>query len=222
MLVAGTAVGLLAQAFVGARAASASHRTLASGMLRAAWQRDGLQATSAEEPDASQPMRLGGAVLSFFAAILVALAPVAEAQAARTGGRIGSSAPSKKEQQARPAPRAAVPPRVVNKTTVIEKTTVVVPPPPPPVVVAPPPVMSPFGMAPAPVIVAAPPPTLGDVIVGAAVNSAINGAIASTVPRGPSVNDRIMENQIRQDERQLDRQAAQIEDLQRELRDLKK
>jgi len=112
------------------------------------------------------------------------------------------------------------PPRVINKTTVVQKT-VVVPPPPPPVIVAPSPVVSPFGMAAVPVIVA-PPPTIGDIIVGAAVNGAVNSAINSTIPRGPSTTDRIMENQIRQDERQLDRQAAQIDDLQRELRELKK
>jgi len=214
VLVAGAALSLLAPAFVGAGAAPAT------GAPRAAVRRGALRATSMEGPEAPEAARLGGAVASLLAAMLVALVPVAEAQAARTGGRIGSSAPSKREQ-ARPAPRAAVPPRIVNKTTIVNKT-VVVPPPPPPVVVAPPPVISPFGMAAAPVIVAAPPPTLGDIIVGAAVNSAIHGAIASTVPHGPSVNDRIMENQIRQDERQLDRQAAQIEDLQREMRDLKK
>jgi len=165
----------------------------------------------------AQPFRLGSAVVSLLAALMVALAPVTEAHAARTGGRIGSSAPSRNELRGRPTQRAAAPPTVINRTTVIEKTNVIVAPPPPPVVVAPPPMMSPYGMA-APVIVAAPPPTLGDIIVGAAIGSAINSAI----PHGPSVTDRIMENQIRQDERQLDRQAAQIDDLQRELRELKK
>jgi len=171
--------------------------------------------------DPNSCFRVGSAALSVLAALLVALAPAADAQAAKTGGRIGSSAPSRQEQRKPPpaARRAMEPPKVINKTTVVQKT-VVVPPPAPPVIVAPPPVISPFGAV-APVIVA-PPPTVGDIIVGAAVNGAINSAINSTIPRGPSTTDRIMENQMRQDERQLDRQAAQIEDLQRELRDLKK
>jgi len=170
---------------------------------------------------------VGRVALSMLAALLVALAPVAEVQAAKTGGRIGSSAPSRQEQRKPPpaARQAMEPPKVINKTTVVQKTVVVQPPPPPvvvapAVVVAPSPMISPFGAV-APVIVA-PPPTLGDIIVGAAVNGAINSAVNSTIPRGPSTTDRIMENQIRQDERQLDRQANQIEDLQRELRELKK
>jgi len=155
-------------------------------------------------------------VASLLAALLVALVPVEEAQAARSGGRIGGSAVG--ARKAPPPSRTA--PNVINKTTVVERTTTVVaPPPPPPVVVAPPPIMAPpigFGIGMAPVVVA-PPPTIGDVIVGAAVSSAIHSA----VPHGPSVNDRILENQQRQDERQMDRQAAQIEDLQRELSELK-
>merc|ERR1712008_96828 len=108
----------------------------------------------------------------------------------------------------------------MGKTTVVQRT-VVVPAPPPLVIVAPPPVFSPFGMGVAPVIFA-PPPTIGDIIVGAAVNGAVNSAINSTIPRGPSTTDRILDNQMRQDGRQLDRQSAQIDDLQRELRELKK
>jgi hypothetical protein len=172
-----------------------------------------------DEVEPSSAFRVGSAVVSVLAALLVALAPAAEAQAARTGGRIGSSAPSRQEQRKPPpaARQAMEPPRVINKTTVVQKT-VVVPPPPPPVIIAPTPMFSPFG---APVVVA-PPPTVGDIIVGAAVSGAINSTINSTIPRGPSTTDRIMENQIRQDERQLDRQSSQIDDLQRELRELKK
>mmetsp|Transcript_31305 Transcript_31305/g.68588 ORF Transcript_31305/g.68588 Transcript_31305/m.68588 type:complete len:236 (+) Transcript_31305:52-759(+) len=159
------------------------------------------------------------AMLAVFAALLVAMVPATEAQAAKSGGRIGGSAASRPATRPPPprpsAPRAAEPPRVENKTTVVEKTVIVAPPPPPPVVVAPP--VSPFGgMMGAPVVVA-PPPTLGDVVVGAAISSAINSAM----PKPPSTTDRIMENQIRQDERQMDRQQSQIEDMQRELRELK-
>lgn len=169
----------------------------------------------------SSPLRVGGAILSLLAALVVALAPVTEpAYAARTGGRIGGTAPSKKAP-----PRAA--PSVTNNTTVIKKETVVVAPPaPPPVVVAPAPVMGMgyggmgMGMGMAPVVVA-PPPTLGEVVAGAVIGGAINGAINSTIPRGPSTTDRMLENQQRQDERQLDKQSMQLEALQRELQDLK-
>merc|ERR1719229_1355170 len=146
--------------------------------------------------------RLGTAALSMFAALLVALMPVAEAQAARSGGRIGGTAPSARKA---PPPQSRSAPNVINKTTVVEKnTTVVVPPAAPPVVVAPPMGMGygGYGMGMAPVVVA-PAPTLGDVIVGPAVGSAISNAVA---PRGPSVSDRMLENQQRQDERQMDRQ----------------
>jgi len=147
---------------------------------------------------------------------VVALLPATEAYAAKSGGRIGGTAQAQK-----PPPKAAPRPAVVNKTTVINKT-VVVPPPAPSVVVAPP--VTPFGMgmmAPAPVVVA-PAPSLGDVIVGNVIGSAISNAIAPRVDRGPTGTDRMLENQMRQDERMMDRQANQIEDLQRELQDLKK
>merc|ERR550519_2861438 len=90
--------------------------------------------------------RIGSAAISVLAALLVALAPAADAQAARTGGRIGSSAPSRQEQRKPPpaARQAMEPPKVINKTTIVQKT-VVVPPPPPPVVIAPTPMSSPFG-----------------------------------------------------------------------------
>jgi len=167
-----------------------------------------------EEIESPSPLRLGGACLSILAALVVTFVPISEAQAAKSGGRIGGSAPSR-----RPAPP---PPRTVNKTTIINKTTVVAPP---PVVVAPPVVVGGygggygggFGM------VVAPPPTVGDVIVGAVVGSAINNAIGGgNRGYGPSGTDRMLENQQRQDERQMDKQANQIEDLQRELQNLKK
>jgi len=170
----------------------------------------------AEGADAFDPARLGAAALSILAALVVSFAPAAEAQAAKSGGRIGGSAQAARSKP----PPARTSTNVINKTTVVEKNTTVVVPPPAPVVVAPP-VVAPmgmgYGMGMAPVVVA-PPPTLGEIVVGAAVSSAIHSAV---VPHGPSVNDRILENQQRQDERQMDRQANQIEDLQRELAQLK-
>jgi hypothetical protein len=185
--------------------------------FESSWQ----QPVASEESEAGlpSPARLGAAAASFLAALLVAFAPIAEAQAAMKGGRIGGSAVAARKA---PPSSSRTAPNVINKTTVIERnTTVIAPAPPPPVIVAPPPVIaSPvgygFGMAP---VVVAPAPTLGDVIVGAAVGGAINSAMHHN--HGPSVNDRILENQQRQDERQMDRQANQLEDLQRELAELK-
>eukprot|EP00439_Symbiodinium_sp_Y106_P086304 s166_g32.t1 len=144
-------------------------------------------------------MRVGGAVLSMLAAFVMAMLPMQEAQAARSGGRIGGSAPSaRRAPPPRPAPRAPAaasssktPP---IKTTVINKTTVIAPPP----VVAAPSVGFGMGFAPAPVVVA-PPPTVGDVIVGSVVGGAINNAMYGGQNRGPTNTDRMLENQQRQE-----------------------
>eukprot|EP00929_Paragymnodinium_shiwhaense_P009725 TRINITY_DN113_c1_g1_i1.p1 TRINITY_DN113_c1_g1~~TRINITY_DN113_c1_g1_i1.p1 ORF type:complete len:225 (-),score=67.81 TRINITY_DN113_c1_g1_i1:153-827(-) len=168
--------------------------------------------------DTSSPLRLGGAFLSIVAALAVAFMPMGEAQAAKSGGRMGGGGAS------RPP---AVNKTIVNKT-VINKTTVVqapAPAPAPPVVVHAPPVV-----VAAPMMVAAPAPSLGDIVVGAAVQGAVSGMVSGAVHNamgpgpsgGVSATDKILENQQRQDERQLDRQASQIEDLQRELMALKK
>mmetsp|Transcript_8491 Transcript_8491/g.27061 ORF Transcript_8491/g.27061 Transcript_8491/m.27061 type:complete len:223 (+) Transcript_8491:64-732(+) len=206
-LLAGVAFGPVAIGFARFSAPTAPSRVPAAAAVAA--RRASAGGEEAASGEVLEPTRLASAAVSLLAALLVALAPVAEAQAARTGGRIGSSAPSQREQKQRPSVSRPAEPKVINRTTVINKT-VVAPPPPPPVIVAPAPVIA------APLFVAPPPPTLGDVLVGAAVSSAIN----STIPRGPSVNDRIMENQMRQDERQLDKQATQIDDLKREIQEL--
>lgn len=54
------------------------------------------------EEEMSAP-RMGGAVLSMVAALLLALAPVQEAQAAKSGGRIGGTASA---ARSKPPPRA--------------------------------------------------------------------------------------------------------------------
>jgi len=48
-----------------------------------------------DEIESNSAFRVGSAALSVLAALLVALAPAADAKAARTGSRIGSSAPSR-------------------------------------------------------------------------------------------------------------------------------
>lgn len=165
------------------------------------------------EESMTSPSRLGAAFLSMLAAFVVAIIPTEEAQAARSGGRIGGTAPSAR----RVAPPARAPPTVNRSTTTIINKTVVVPAPAPPVVVAPPV----YGGFMAPPIVVAPPPTLGDVVVGAVVGGAINNAIYGGSHRGPTSTDMMLENQQRQDERQLDSQKQEIERLKADLAALK-
>ncbi|CAK9045780.1 unnamed protein product [Durusdinium trenchii] len=167
-----------------------------------------------QDPEQS-PVRAGGAFLSMVAALVLVLLPVQEAQAARSGGRIGGTASA---ARSKPPPRAPVA-SSSSKTTVINKTTVITPP--PPVVAAPPIGMGMgVGFAPAPVVVA-PPPTLGDVVVGTVIGGAINNAITGGHHSGPTSTDRLLENQQRQDERQMDNQQREIELLKSEIQNLK-
>jgi len=151
------------------------------------------------------------AAVSMLAALLVAFAPVAEAQAAKTGGRIGGTAPSAKPKAPpqRAAPPSAVKERVVEKTTIIQQA-------------------APMGAAP---MMAAPAPSMGDMIMGAAVQGVVGGAVSGAVQSamaphsnsgGPTSTDRMLEMQMRQDERQMDKQSNDIEDLKRQLAELKK
>jgi len=121
-----------------------------------------------------------------------------------------------------PAPAKAPEPQTIvnNKTIIREKTIVVQAPEPPPVVIAPP---SPFGgtvvAAPAPVYVeAAPPPSFTDVAVQVGAAMAVK-AVADAVMPSP---EKVMQDQIRKDERELDKQSEQIRQLQSQLAELKK
>lgn len=174
-------------------------------------------APDADAHESQSPLRVSGAMLSIVAALALVLMPV-EAQAAKSGGRIGGTADA---ARSKPPPRAA--PKApaassTNKTTVINQTTVVAPP---PVVAAPPMGMGMgMGMGVAPVVVA-PAPTLGDVVVGTVIGGAINNAISGGHHSGPSSTDRLLENQQRQDERQIDNQKAEIEQLKAEIQNMK-
>mmetsp|Transcript_82186 Transcript_82186/g.100845 ORF Transcript_82186/g.100845 Transcript_82186/m.100845 type:complete len:204 (-) Transcript_82186:181-792(-) len=171
--------------------------------------RASLKEPEQQAPEQS-PLRVGGAFLSMMAALALVWLPVQEAQAAKSGGRIGGTASA---ARSKPPPRAPV---ASSKTTVINKTTVIAPPP-PPVVAAP---MG-VGFAPAPVMVA-PAPTIGDVVVGTVIGGAINNAITGGHHSGPTNTDRMLENQQRQDERQIDNQQREIELLKSEIQNLKK
>eukprot|EP00933_Yihiella_yeosuensis_P008529 TRINITY_DN11402_c1_g3_i1.p1 TRINITY_DN11402_c1_g3~~TRINITY_DN11402_c1_g3_i1.p1 ORF type:complete len:228 (+),score=63.43 TRINITY_DN11402_c1_g3_i1:97-780(+) len=165
-----------------------------------------------ESAETTSPFRLLSAAVSILAALALAVLPMEEAQAARSGGRIGGSAPRARP----PPPRPSPPPQASSSsnTTVINKTTIV----------SPPPVMGGGygygGMG----VVVAPPPTLGDVVVGSVVGGAINNAIyggSHSYSRGPSSTDMMLQNQQNQDERKLDDQARQIEQLKNDLASLK-
>jgi len=166
-----------------------------------------------DSEEAADANTMARAVVSMLAALVVAFAPVAEAQAAKTGGRIGGTAPSAKPkpppQRAAPAPAPVVKERVVEKTTIIRQA-------------------APMGAAP---VMMAPAPSMGDMIMGAAVQGVVGGAVSGAVQSamaphsnsaGPSGTDRMLEMQMRQDERQMDKQSNDIEDLKRQLAELKK
>ena len=211
------AAGSLALAFVGPVPVPSIGRT---GLRATHKHREVTGQPAGQEPEQpASSARVGSALLAMLAAVAFALLPVQEAQAARSGGRIGGSASAARRAPPRAPPRAPAAASSSN-TTVINKTTVIAPPP----VVAPP-VMAPsigfgMGIAPAPVVVA-PPPTVGDVIVGSVVGGAINNAMYGNHHSGPSSTDRMLENQQRQDERQIDNQQREIDQLKAELNSLK-
>mmetsp|Transcript_44798 Transcript_44798/g.103625 ORF Transcript_44798/g.103625 Transcript_44798/m.103625 type:complete len:214 (-) Transcript_44798:108-749(-) len=159
--------------------------------------------STAEATEAQQDLgALLRAAVSIVAAMVVVFMPMAEAQAARSGGRIGGSAP----RMRRAPPRA--PPRSVKERVVERNTTII----------------QRGGMGGG---YYAPAPSLGDMVVGAAVQGATFGAVSGAMrnsmgPTGPTATDRALEGQLRQDERQLDAQANEIADLKRQLAELKK
>mmetsp|Transcript_60856 Transcript_60856/g.112917 ORF Transcript_60856/g.112917 Transcript_60856/m.112917 type:complete len:212 (+) Transcript_60856:82-717(+) len=169
------------------------------------------QVKNPEMLETSDASSFAGAALSMVAALVVAFAPMAEAHAAKTGGRIGGTAPSAKPAPApKPAPPAAVKERVIERRTTIIQA-------------------APAPMAAAPVMAA---PSLGDMVMGAAVQGVVGGAVSGAVQSAmaphsngggaPSSTDRMLEMQMRQDERQMDKQSNDIEDLKRQLAELKK
>jgi len=205
------AFGLSTVAFVGPVVQQPGKQSLRASRVRSA----SPEANAARDAgEAASPWRLGGAALSMVAAIALALMPMEEAQAAKSGGRIGGSAPAARRA---PPPRPAAPKAATttNNTTVINKTTVVAPPP----VVAAPAMGYGYGYGGVGMVVA-PPPTLGDVVVGTVVGGAINNAMYGGMNRGPSTTDRMLDNQQRQDERQMDRQASEIDQLKMQISQL--
>lgn len=204
------AFGLSTVAFVGPVVQQPGKQSLRARRVRSASPE---ASASSDADEAASPWRLGGAALSMLAAIALALLPMEEAQAAKSGGRIGGSAPAARRA---PPPRPAAPKAATSTTvnkTVINKTTVVAAP---PVVAAP--VMGGYGYGGVGMVVA-PPPTLGDVVVGTVVGGAINNAMYGGM-RGPSTTDRMLENQQRQDERQMDRQSSEIDQLKMQISQL--
>lgn len=202
-------------------------------------------AAGAEERRAEGPevpfARYFAAALSALAALTIALAPLSEAQAARFGGRISGATsrramprppgggfgggfraspplfgrPAPTPRRAPAAPRPPVREAMRQRNIFINKNVYVAPPP----VVMATPLVSPLGLMGGPAVIA-PAPSLGEVVVGTVLGNAVSGALHSALPI-PSGTDRVLQEQQRQDERLLDRQASEIETLKRELQDLK-
>lgn len=63
----------------------------------------------------------------------------------------------------------------------------------------------------------APPPTLGELAAGVAVGMAVKAAVETVAPPP----EKVLSNQMRQDERQIDKQSMEIQQMQRELMELK-
>eukprot|EP00403_Amphidinium_massartii_P015715 CAMPEP_0178420590 /NCGR_PEP_ID=MMETSP0689_2-20121128/26211_1 /TAXON_ID=160604 /ORGANISM="Amphidinium massartii, Strain CS-259" /LENGTH=224 /DNA_ID=CAMNT_0020042077 /DNA_START=110 /DNA_END=784 /DNA_ORIENTATION=- len=196
--------------FVGSAAPRVSTPTLSSRSLRG----DSLVMSATQDADVEAEGVTSGqflrAAVSMVAALLVAFLPMAEAQAARSGGRIGGSAP-----RMRAGPRRAPPPKAApgTKERVIERnsTTIVTPG-----------YGGGYGYGGGMMFAR---PSLGDVVAGAAVQGAVSGAVTGAIvgPRyggGPTQTDRALEGQLRQDERLLDQQANEINDLKRQIAEL--
>lgn len=96
---------------------------------------------------------------------------------------------------------------MVNKTEYVQAPAVVVAPP----------LFGSNYVATAPVFVESAPPSLGDVAVSVGAAMAIK-AVADVISPSP---EKVMQNQLREDERMLDKQQEQIRQLQNQLIDLK-
>jgi len=137
--------------------------------------------------------------LAACAALLVALVPMGDAQAARSGGRMGGMGGGMRSApQQRPGRQAQAGPRFSTGPNISIGVGPMIAPP----LFAPPMFGSPFFGPPmglfGPPMVPVPVPSMGS-----------------------SMSDQILQDQQRRDERQMDTQKSQIDALQKELADLK-
>eukprot|EP00931_Biecheleriopsis_adriatica_P116748 TRINITY_DN9234_c0_g1_i1.p2 TRINITY_DN9234_c0_g1~~TRINITY_DN9234_c0_g1_i1.p2 ORF type:complete len:201 (-),score=47.94 TRINITY_DN9234_c0_g1_i1:105-707(-) len=130
-------------------------------------------------------------VLAICAALLVAMVPLQGAEAARSGGRMGGGT----ARASRPPPRAA-PSTGGGAARMSSGPNISIG------IGAP--MYSPFGFS----------PFGGFGLFGPPV-------LPLPVPVGPSMNDRVIQNQQAQDERKLDEQKLEIQQLQKEIAELK-
>lgn len=151
--------------------------------------------TVAEESPVEAVGSFARAALAVVAALAVAFVPMDDAQAARSGGRMGGGGGM--GRRAAPPPRAAAPRTSTSSTTNFNVG----------VGIAPPIYSSPFGFGGGfgfgmPFF----PPMFGPTI-------AIGG--------GSSATDQMLQNQQRQDERVIDQQKSEIDKMQKEIAELK-
>jgi hypothetical protein len=64
-------------------------------------------------------------------------------------------------------------------------------------------------------------PSIGDIVAGNMIGGAINNAMFGGQRYGPSTTDRMLENQQRQDEREMDKQKSEVDQLKAEIAALK-
>jgi len=135
-----------------------------------------------------------GVLSTMCMAMLVLLLPVQSAEAARMGGRMGGATSNQRQQRSAPSQQRAMPQGNMGFRSGPSVSIGVGP-------IFAPPMFGPPLLAP-PLFM--PPPIL-----------------PMPVPSGPSYSDQMLQNQQSRDERQLDAQKAQIQQLEKEIADLK-
>jgi len=140
-------------------------------------------------------VNLSRAALAVLAALAVAFVPMDGAEAARSGGRMGGMGGSRPQSRAAPPPRSAPSARSGVGASVGGAPTVVVSP-----------MMSPFGYSP---------------FGGFGYSPFGFGFGGFGGGFGPSGTDQRIQEQQRQDERNIDQQKGQIDALQKEIETLK-
>lgn len=151
-------------------------------------------------------------VTAIAAAVLVALVPLQGAEAARSGGRMGGSSSS---FRSRPMPRPTMPKSSFNGAS-FARAGVATPRPGIGATVGGPNIS--IGVSP----ILAPP------IFGSPFGFGFGGfglfgppILPIPVPSGPSASDQVLQNQQARDERQIDEQKGEIQELKKQIEELK-
>jgi hypothetical protein len=151
-------------------------------------------------------------VAAIAAAVLVALVPLQSAEAARSGGRMGGSSSF---FRSRPMPRPTMPKSSFNAAS-SARAGVAMPRPGIGATVSRPNIS--IGVSP---IIA--PPVFGSPFGFGFGGFGLFGPpiLPIPVPSGPSASDQVLQNQQAQDERQIDEQKSEIQELKKQIEELK-